>query len=163
MEKKIQIFFLFKRYFYFLFFFSQLFNILLAMKIQDIFDIFMFRLPSKADNYSVQPRITTGSIVWGILLRTLLIIVLTLFLTDYFDIRQYWWFSLFAFWGFAAFPAYKQIQAFSERIDDFEESTLCGQCKHFDKSGQRCSIYDEHVSVNYIPCEGLDWEPKPKF
>ena len=31
--------------------------------------------------------------------------------------------------------------------------------EHFESSAQICSKYDEHITENHIPCEGMDWEP----
>jgi hypothetical protein len=42
----------------------------------------------------------------------------------------------------------------------FTEDTLCGSCINFEPSSQLCKVLDEHVSVDFIPCEGLRWEPK---
>lgn len=130
------------------------------MNLNKIFDYFMFREGTETDDYSTKPIITTGSIVWGVLIRSFIIIFASLFLLEKFYFIYYWWLCVFALWFFVAYPAYSQFQYFSNRMDKFEEETLCGQCKHFSPSSQLCSIYDEHVSRTYIPCEGESWEPK---
>lgn len=127
---------------------------------EKIVDLFMFRNPGDSDNETNHPVVTTGSIIWGALLRSSIIIVSSMLLLGYIRQYEYWWIALFALWFFAAFPAYRQYQSFNDRIKKLEESTLCGSCRHFNSGGQLCNIYDEHVSSNYIPCEGADWEPK---
>ena len=32
-------------------------------------------------------------------------------------------------------------------------------CRHFDPSAILCMKYDKHPTENYIPCDGVDWEP----
>lgn len=130
------------------------------MNFDKIMDILMFRETGDEDNESDQPVVTTGSVVWGLLLRSAIIIILSSLLINALELRTYWWWVLIALWFFAAWPAYRQWQQFSTRMEKFEESTLCGSCRHFDPSSQLCKIYDQHVSTNYIPCEGLAWEPK---
>ncbi|HRP02771.1 MAG TPA: hypothetical protein PLE30_09010 [Candidatus Kapabacteria bacterium] len=128
-----------------------------------IIDLLMFRLGSEGDNFGKVPIVTIGSIVWGVILRATIVIVVVSALLTIPQFRDYWWFSFFAIWFFVAFPAYQQYQIFQNRIDELEEDTLCGSCVHFRKESQMCSLYDEHISKDYIPCEGKDWEPKSTF
>lgn len=123
-------------------------------------DLFMFREGTEADDRgSLVPVLTTGSIVWGILLRTSVIVFLSFSIIYLYDLYKYVWVVLFALWFGAAYPGWRQFQLFQERIKKVTESTLCGSCMHFDKTSQLCKIYDEHVTREYIPCEGLNWEP----
>lgn len=133
------------------------------MNFDKIIDLFMFRESSDIDNYTSAPRVTFGSIVWGLILRTTIVIIAFFVLYNLFDMRQYWWISFFVIWLFVAFPAFRQYQSFNNRIDNLQEEILCGSCKYFNKYAQTCQIYDEHVNKNYIPCEGLNWEPKDTF
>ena len=103
--------------------------------------------------------VTTGSIVWGVLVRTALIIVLSLTLIDYFDLRSNWWFILVLLWFIVAFPAYRKYKEFNDQTELMIEGIICGSCRHFIKSSQLCGIYDEHVTEDYIPCDGDNWEP----
>ncbi|MCO5252107.1 MAG: hypothetical protein M9949_11915 [Candidatus Kapabacteria bacterium] len=122
-------------------------------------DVLMFREGSDEDSNSRAPIITTGSIVWGVLLRATIVLIAFFFLMDSIRGNDYWWVSLFFIWAFVAFPAYRQYEKYAKRIENFAEETLCGSCKHFNKGAQSCNIYDEHVSKDYIPCEGESWEP----
>ncbi len=131
------------------------------MDLEKIKDVFLFRKGTEEDNESNQPVVTTGSIVWGLVLRSAIIIFLSIIIVQYYEAYKYWWVSLFALWFLAAWPAYLQWQTFSKRMEKFEEDTLCGTCRHFDPSSQMCKIYDEFVSKEHVPCEGMDWEPKP--
>lgn len=127
--------------------------------IEKIKDAFLFRVGSDADNDSTEPTVTTGSIVMGVIMRSALVMLVFLFIREYFPTGLDYGVTIFLIWIFAAFPAYKQWEKYHKRIEDFHESTLCGKCKHFDDGGQLCRIYDEHVSTNYIPCEGASFEP----
>ncbi|MFP4529357.1 MAG: hypothetical protein ACLFQX_12480 [Candidatus Kapaibacterium sp.] len=135
----------------------------MPLRFDKIIDAFMFREGSDEDSDTNQPVVTTGSIVWGLLIRTAIIIIASMLLLDQFQWREYWWVVLFAIWLLAAWPAYRQYQKFSKRMENFESSTLCGSCRHFDPSSQLCTIYDEHVSTNHIPCGGDLWEPKDSY
>ncbi len=127
-----------------------------------ISDVLMFREGTEADEYgSLIPVLTTGSIVWGIMLRTVFVVFLSFVIFYLFDLYKFVWVVLFALWFGAAYPGWRQFQLFNERVKKVVESTLCGSCLHFEKSSQLCKIYDEHVTQEYIPCEGLNWEPLP--
>lgn len=134
------------------------------MAMQNIFnkvtDYLMFRegTESEADG-SLVPILTMGSIVWGVILRTTMIVFGSFIFMYLFDSRQYWWISLVVLWFGAAYPAWRQLQKFNQRIDKVSDEILCGTCRNFDKNSQLCRIYDEHVSKEYLPCDGLDWEP----
>jgi hypothetical protein len=126
-----------------------------------LIDILQFREGTEDDDEGgTQPVMTTGSIVWGVILRASIIIFLSFFLLEWFVSYKMWWVALFAVWLGAAYPAYRQYQVFKKRVQEVEDETLCGKCKHFDPTSQLCRIYDEHVTATYIPCEGLSWEPK---
>ncbi|MFH1049511.1 MAG: hypothetical protein V1779_01115 [bacterium] len=125
-----------------------------------ISDILMFRLPSEEDSHSTEPKVTTGSIIWGVLLRSSILIIIITLLLESLSLRQHWWLMLFAIWFGAAYPAWTQYRKFQDRIKEFQEETLCGSCIHFEANSQLCKILDEHVSTLYIPCEGLRWEPR---
>jgi len=57
-------------------------------------------------------------------------------------------------------PAMVSYRWFEERNKKVIESTLCSSCKHFDQSAVLCIKYDKHPTENYVPCDGVDWEPK---
>lgn len=121
-------------------------------------DMLMFR--QQAEDEDNKPVITTGSVIWGLILRSAIIIIFSMIIIQYTGKYDYWWIVLIMLWFLAAYPAYTQYQRFTEKMKKFEEATLCGSCKHFDPTSQRCKILDEHVTTNYIPCEGDSWEPK---
>ncbi len=124
-----------------------------------IIDLLQFRESSDHDSETDQPAVTTGSVVWGVLLRSAIIITASLFVLNKFQLREHWWVIVFLLWFLVLYPAYRQYQSYDKRIKEMQEETLCGSCKHFESSSQLCRIYDRHVSKNHIPCEGLNWEP----
>ncbi len=126
-------------------------------------DILMFRSGVDDDGFQKEPTVTIGSIVWGVLLRTTIVFIAVFFLINFPKFRDFWWVSFFGIWFFVAFPAYRQYQNYQNRIDDIEVNTLCGSCVHFRKDAQMCSLFDEHISKDYIPCGGENWEPKSTF
>jgi len=124
-------------------------------------DIFMFREGSEIDNVLTPPTVTIGSIVWGILLHSAIIIIATTFIVMFLGKRELWWFSAFIFWFVAIYPAYKQYYKFYSRIKKLRTDTLCGKCKYFVIESQLCSVLDEHIGLDTIPCEGESWEASP--
>lgn len=126
-----------------------------------IIDVFMFREGTDEDDEGQsQPVITIGSVVWGMIFRSAVIIFLTFIMIDQLEIREHWWIFSFLLWFAAIYPGWRQYNKFHNRIKKIEEETLCGSCRNFEPSSQLCKIYDEHVSKDYIPCDGLNWEPK---
>ncbi|MFP4368117.1 MAG: hypothetical protein ACLFR2_00900 [Candidatus Kapaibacterium sp.] len=132
----------------------------IKLKIDKLVDAFLLRPGGDEDSHSTSPGITTGAIVWGVLFRSAIIIIGSLFLFEAMELYNYWWISLFALWFLAVYPGWQQYNKFSQRMEEFTETTLCGSCRNFDPSSQLCTKYDEHVSAEYVPCEGMDWEPK---
>ncbi|MCL5992127.1 MAG: hypothetical protein M1419_08510 [Bacteroidetes bacterium] len=131
------------------------------MSFEKVIDMFMFREGTDEEaEVTNQPIITTGSVVWGVLLRTSILMVLSLFVIEYFDLREYWWLLVFIIWIGAAYPGWRQYQKFQSRMKTFREETLCGSCIHLDATSQLCKIYDEHPTRDFIPCEGASWEPR---
>ena len=127
---------------------------------EKLLDYLMFREYNPNADRQSNPSITTGSIVYGLLLRSAIIIIFSMTITPMLELYSYWWAFLLLFWLGAAYPAYRQFQFYSEKIDSLTEDTLCGKCKHFDASSQLCKIMDEHIGENYIPCGGEGFEPK---
>ncbi|MCU0331931.1 MAG: hypothetical protein MUE93_00810 [Ignavibacteriaceae bacterium] len=57
-------------------------------------------------------------------------------------------------------PAMVSYRWFEQHNKKVIESTLCSSCKNFDRSAVLCIKYDKHPTENYIPCDGVEWEPK---
>ncbi len=127
---------------------------------EELKDLLMFRESSSTDNILTPPIVTTGSIIWGVLLRSLIIIAITSFVVMILEKRDLWWASVFIFWFVVAYPAYRQYSQYHQRIENFLDETLCGKCKHFLSQSQLCEVLDEHISIDSVPCEGESWEPK---
>ena len=131
------------------------------MTFDKIIDTLMFREGTVEDESGeTQPKVTTGSIVWGVMLRTAISIVLIYLILDELKIHEHWYLILLCIWLFALYPGWRQWQVFQTKIKKISEETLCGSCIHFDKTGQLCKKLDEHITKDYIPCEGELWEPR---
>jgi len=129
-----------------------------VIMLDTLMDILLFRL-HKRNADSRTPRLTTGTIVFGGLIRLSMIVIVTWLISDYWEFYQFWpLFSLMVIM-IVFYPAYREMSIFSDTVEILKESTLCGSCKHFEPSAQICSRYDEHITEHHIPCEGMDWEP----
>ena len=107
---------------------------------------------------------TLGSIIFWALIRGALLMVVSLWLHDYarwIDYGVWWMVTVGAIGVVVGYPAQLQYRAYVERSKRVISGTLCSTCKHFEPGAVMCSILDEHVSENVIPCEGLQWEPMP--
>ncbi|MBX7156288.1 MAG: hypothetical protein U0Y96_10635 [Candidatus Kapaibacterium sp.] len=111
-------------------------------------------------NEEGQPRYTTGSVVSGALMRGILVILIGTAISQRMSVEATWMISIILLWAYVAYPAYRQYVVFNTHVEEIENTTLCGQCRHFSSTNQLCSIYDEHVTNTYVPCEGIDWEPR---
>ena len=130
--------------------------------IDRLIDTFLHRFTNTGNdnNDNPIPLITTGSIVLGAMLRLALIMLITWLIIDEWMFQQYWIFIAIAIMLFVIYPSFRQYSIFNDRIENLAESTMCGSCRHFDNTGQMCTLYDEHISNNSLPCEGQDWELK---
>ncbi|MCZ7602515.1 MAG: hypothetical protein QY331_15680 [Melioribacteraceae bacterium] len=97
-------------------------------------------------------------IFWGLIRVAVLIPVLWI-ATDYIDYRYWWIITAMSIYGVVFHPAVIQLKIFREENKIVLEDTICSQCKHFDASAVLCLKYDEHPTEDYIPCDGVDWEP----
>ncbi len=123
-------------------------------------DVWLFQRRAQ----SGEVEVTAGTIVYGALIRAFLVIVGGLSLASFFpDFRRYWWLLLFTLWGMVFYPAYRRWSEFTRHVRQLKEELLCGSCRYFDETGQLCTLLDEHVRPDYIPCEGLAWEARREW
>jgi len=101
-----------------------------------------------------------GDIIYWTILRTAITIAFVWVLKSYID-EQLWYIITIALaYGFVVHPAIISYRKFELKYKDVTDSTICANCKHFDSSAVLCMKYDKHPTENYIPCEGIHWEPK---
>jgi hypothetical protein len=108
-------------------------------------------------------RNTIGSIVSWAIFRAALIIFAALVIFEYvYEVNYFIWWSvtLVCLYAFVLHPIQVQYRLYKMETDNVMQGTLCSSCKHFEPTGVLCSVLDEHVTENYIPCEGLQWEPR---
>jgi hypothetical protein len=109
-------------------------------------------------------RNTIGSIVSWAIFRTALVMFIAMFVYEYVHRIDYvvWWsITLISLYAFVVHPIQIQYELYKKETKTVVTGTLCASCRHFEPTGVLCSILDEHVTENYVPCEGLSWEPKP--
>lgn len=104
--------------------------------------------------------LTIGEIVFWTLVRAAVIIPVVWFSQPYFDYSLWWMGSAVFIYAGIIHPAIIHFNLYREDNKPIFEGTLCSSCKHFDKSAILCVKHDEHPSTEFLPCEGLDWEPK---
>jgi hypothetical protein len=102
-----------------------------------------------------------GEIIFWTIIRAALTIPTIWILKDFID-YQLWWIVAFSLiYGVIVHPAMIHYRLFEERNKEIINSTLCSSCKHFDQTAVLCTKHDKHPTINYLPCEGIDWEMKP--
>ena len=95
------------------------------------------------------------------MLRLTITVFVAWYLKD--EISNYadWWaITIFAIYGITIYPAQLQYNHFKSSSKRLIEETLCSSCRHFNPEGLHCTVLDEHVSEQYLPCEGEGWEPR---
>jgi hypothetical protein len=126
-----------------------------------VIDTFQFRIGTEKDDHgNNQPILTFGSIIWGIMFRTALVVFISFPIVTYSMNHELWWFVSGILWFFAVYPGYNQHQVMQERHKNFSAKTLCGSCKNFNEPSRLCVIYDEHPTTEVLPCLGESWEPR---
>lgn len=101
-----------------------------------------------------------GRIIYWALIRIAVLIPLLWIFIDWIDYKFWWIIVVMSVYGVVIHPAIVQYRLFTEEHKEILEDTICSQCKHFDSSAILCTKYDEHPTENYIPCDGVDWEPR---
>jgi len=101
-----------------------------------------------------------GSIIfWGII-RTAIFIPLMWILAGYIESRYWWTLLPVAVYAVIIQPAVIQYRFFMEENREIINNSLCSSCNFFDESAVICLKLDKHPSKSYLPCDGLEWEPK---
>ena len=101
-----------------------------------------------------------GGIVYWTLIRLALLIVAVIYLSDFYTGKFWWPMVLLAIYLIVIHPAISQYKQFVKKNTTIIEDTLCSNCKHFDETAVLCMKHDKHPSQDYLPCEGMHWEPK---
>ena len=101
-----------------------------------------------------------GEIVFWTIIRTAILIPVLWALIFYLEFQYWWAVTIIGIYGVIIHPAVIHYRLFEEKNKDVIETTLCSSCKYFDKTAVLCMKYDKHPSKEYLPCDGLDWEPK---
>jgi len=99
-----------------------------------------------------------GVIVFWTLIRTIFLIPLLFVLVDTFEFKFWWIVMPMSIYGIIIHPAIVQYKLFQQINKEVIFSSLCSSCKHFDSTAVICMKYDKHPSVDFIPCDGKDWE-----
>ena len=100
-----------------------------------------------------------GAIVFWTIIRTAILIPIIWILQSYINFQFWWILNILAIYIVIIHPAIIHYKLFEEKNKEIIESTLCSTCKHFDKTAVICMKYDKHPTMEFLPCQGLDWEP----
>ncbi|MFM8178565.1 MAG: hypothetical protein ACKOAG_05205, partial [Candidatus Kapaibacterium sp.] len=110
-----------------------------GIMLDPMFDSLLLRYTSPPPDGS--PARTTGSVVFGALMRGILVIVVGFYLWNTTEAETAAFISFILLWGYVVYPAYRQYVLFHDHVEALSLDTLCGSCRHFDRSSQRCAIY----------------------
>jgi hypothetical protein len=101
-----------------------------------------------------------GEIVFWTIIRTAIAIPCLWILKAHTDFQLWLLISFAAIYVLIIHPAMTGYRWFEERNKKVISSSLCSSCKHFDASAVLCMKYDKHPTEDYVPCDGVDWEPR---
>lgn len=99
-----------------------------------------------------------GGIIFWTLVRTILLIPLLFVLIDAVEFKFWWIVMTMSIYGIIIHPAIVQYKFFQQKNNEVITVSLCSTCRHFDSTAVICMKYDKHPSMEFIPCEGKDWE-----
>jgi len=103
-----------------------------------------------------------GAIVFWTIIRVAILIPTLWFLVELIDYKFWWTLVIISVYGVVIHPAVIQYKLFIEKNKEILYNTLCSNCKHFEKTAVLCAKHDKHPTVNFLPCDGVDWEPGGK-
>jgi glucan phosphoethanolaminetransferase (alkaline phosphatase superfamily) len=101
-----------------------------------------------------------GEIVFWTLIRISILIPIVWISQNYLDFKFWGIVSITAIYLVVIHPVIISYKKFEEKNKEVNENSLCATCRHYDKSAVLCMKYDKHPSMNFVPCDGNDWEPK---
>jgi hypothetical protein len=101
-----------------------------------------------------------GEIVFWTIIRIAVVIPILWVLEAYIS-PQIWWLIIIAtIYAAILHPTIIHYKLFKSKNKEILESTLCSTCVHFDETAVLCMLHDKHPSRIFLPCDGVDWEPK---
>jgi len=101
-----------------------------------------------------------GRIIYWAIIRVAILIPTLWLLLDWMEYKFWWTLGIISIYGVIIHPAVVQYRLFLDENKEVLEDTICAGCKNFDETAVLCLIHDEHPTKDYIPCDGIDWEPK---
>lgn len=101
-----------------------------------------------------------GEIVFWTLLRAIIILPLIYISESYIPYSVWWMGGVMLIYAGIIHPAIIHYHLFQARNQPIFEATLCSSCKHFDTTAVLCLKHDEHPTLQYLPCDGVDWQPQ---
>ena len=100
-----------------------------------------------------------GHIVYWAIIRIAILIPVLWLLYGNIEYRYWWIIGIMSIYGVIIHPAVIQYKIFLEQNQNILTNTLCSSCKHFDETAVICLKYDKHPTEDYLPCDGVEWEP----
>jgi len=101
-----------------------------------------------------------GEVVFWTIIRAAVTIPGLWILKGQIDFQLWIFICVAAIYVLIIHPTMVSYRWFEQQNKKVIESTLCSSCKNFDRSAVLCIKYDKHPTENYIPCDGVEWEPK---
>ena len=101
-----------------------------------------------------------GEVVFWTIIRAAVTIPGLWILKGQIDFQLWILISVAAIYVLIIHPAMVSYRWFEQHNKKVIESTLCSSCKNFNRSAVLCIKYDKHPTENYVPCDGVEWEPK---
>jgi hypothetical protein len=100
-----------------------------------------------------------GGIVFWAIIRAAFLIPTLWMLYGMMEYKYWWWFGIFTVYGVIIYPATIQYRIFLQKNEEIINNTLCSSCSNFDETAVICLIHDKHPTKDFLPCEGVGWEP----
>lgn len=101
-----------------------------------------------------------GLVVYRVLISLVFVISGLWVLKYYIDDTLWFIIAFFSLLGFVIQPAWSAYQDYVKKNKAILTNSICGSCKNYDPSAPVCIKYDENPTETYVPCDGLDWDPR---
>jgi hypothetical protein len=101
-----------------------------------------------------------GAIIYWGLVRFAAVLAASWLLYSYVPNYGEWWSIFFVSVAVVViYPAQIAWRKHNSAVRKANRNALCATCRHFASTEALCKVTDEHVRIDYTPCEGNAWEP----
>ncbi len=77
----------------------------------------------------------------------------------YMNYATWWTCGIASLYAGILHPAIIHYRWYLEKNKNVLDASLCSSCRYFDRTAVLCLLHDSHPTSEFLPCDGLDWQP----